>query len=281
MTPIIPFRDGVWLKMDYFMPTLSFKDRGAAVLIAHAKSIGVKRVIQDSSGNAGNSVAAYCGRAGIACDIFVPEGTSDKKIRMIEAHGATAHIIPGNRDHCADVCRTTAREEHLYYANHVYNPFFMKEPRHISTKHTSSCIVSPNIFLFQWAMVPCSWALSKGWNIYCKAESLRRCHNFTLFRVSAVSRCSRPWNNMLCKSIRRSPLLPWQKALRLDCLCAALRSYPMRIVMVSKAWPSPRKKSFLRAACWPDREFTVNTRRLPFTRGMKRIAGRMAQFRMC
>ena len=124
MTPIIPFDDGVWFKMDYFMPTLSFKDRGAAVLVAHAKSIGVKRVVQDSSGNAGNSVAAYCGRAGIACDIFVPEGTSDKKIRMIEAHGATAHIIPGNRDHCADVCRAAAREQGLYYANHVYNPFF-------------------------------------------------------------------------------------------------------------------------------------------------------------
>lgn len=36
--------------MDYFMPTLSFKDRGAAVLVAHCKAIGVDRVVQDSSG---------------------------------------------------------------------------------------------------------------------------------------------------------------------------------------------------------------------------------------
>ncbi|WP_303816016.1 hypothetical protein [Selenomonas ruminantium] len=35
------------------------------------------------------------------CEIFVPEGTSDKKIRMIEAHGAKVVIVPGNRDHCA------------------------------------------------------------------------------------------------------------------------------------------------------------------------------------
>ena len=140
------------------MPTLSFKDRGAAVLIAHAKAIGVDRVVQDSSGNAGNSVAAYCGRVGIACDIFVPEGTSDKKIRMIEAHGATAHIIPGNRDHCADVCRATAREKQLYYANHVYNPFFYEGPRRISMKRMSSCTASPNIFLSLWGTAPCSWA---------------------------------------------------------------------------------------------------------------------------
>jgi threonine synthase len=124
MTPIIPFNNDVWLKMDYFMPTLSFKDRGAAVLVAHAKAIGVDKVVQDSSGNAGNSVAAYCARAGIACDIYVPEGTSDKKITMIKAHGATVHVIPGSRDHCAEVCRETARRDGVYYANHVYNPFF-------------------------------------------------------------------------------------------------------------------------------------------------------------
>ena len=33
-------------------------------------------------------------------------------------------IVPGNRDHCADVCREKAAKEGVYYANHVYNPFF-------------------------------------------------------------------------------------------------------------------------------------------------------------
>ena len=124
MTPIIPFDAHTLFKMDYYMPTLSFKDRGAAVLVAHIKSLGVDKVVQDSSGNAGNSVAAYCGRVGIACEIFVPEGTSDKKIRMIEAHGAKVVIVPGNRDHCAAVCREKVAKEGVYYANHVYNPFF-------------------------------------------------------------------------------------------------------------------------------------------------------------
>ena len=124
MTPIVPLDQDVLLKMDYYMPTLSFKDRGAAVLVAHMKSIGVESAVQDSSGNAGNSVAAYCGRCGIECDIYVPEGTSPGKIAMIEAHGATAHVIPGSRDHCADVCRAQVEKEGKYYANHVYNPFF-------------------------------------------------------------------------------------------------------------------------------------------------------------
>ena len=124
MTPIVKYDEDLMLKMDYFMPTLSFKDRGAAVLVSHCKAIGVDSVVQDSSGNAGNSVAAYCGKTGIECEIFVPEGTSPKKIDMIQAHGSKVNVVPGSRDHCADVCRSKVDEEGKYYANHVYNPFF-------------------------------------------------------------------------------------------------------------------------------------------------------------
>lgn len=124
MTPVVRLDEDVLLKMDYFMPTLSFKDRGAAALVAHCKVIGVEQVVQDSSGNAGNAVAAYCARAGIGCEIFVPEGTSPKKIDMIRAHGAVCTVVPGTRDHCADVCREKVEKDDVYYANHVYNPFF-------------------------------------------------------------------------------------------------------------------------------------------------------------
>ncbi|SFI09620.1 L-threonine synthase [Tindallia magadiensis] len=126
MTPIISLNENVKMKMDYFMPTLSFKDRGAAVMIAHAKKIGIESVVQDSSGNAGNSVAAYSGKAGIACEIFVPEGTSQQKISMIQSHGAKVQIVPGNRDQCADMCRKKVKEAEMYYASHVYNPFFFE-----------------------------------------------------------------------------------------------------------------------------------------------------------
>ncbi|HOG00702.1 MAG: Threonine synthase [Firmicutes bacterium ADurb.Bin248] len=115
---------GALFKLDFLMPTLSFKDRGAAVLAARMKELGVARAVQDSSGNAGNSVAAYCARAGIACEIFVPEGTSPGKIDMIRAHGATCILVPGDRDRCAEVCRARVENEGLFYASHVYNPYF-------------------------------------------------------------------------------------------------------------------------------------------------------------
>ena len=42
MTPVIRLDEHVLLKMDYLMPTLSYKDRGAAVLMAHCKSLGIE-----------------------------------------------------------------------------------------------------------------------------------------------------------------------------------------------------------------------------------------------
>ncbi len=124
LTDTVAYKDGLYFKLDYAMPTLSFKDRGAAVLVWLCKTIGVDKVVQDSSGNAGNSVAAYCARAGIKCEIFVPKGTSPKKIKMIEYHGGKVTVVDGSRDDTADVCRKKASEEGLYYASHVYNPVF-------------------------------------------------------------------------------------------------------------------------------------------------------------
>jgi threonine synthase len=108
------------------MPTLSFKDRGAAVLIAKAKELGVPRVIADSSGNAGTAIAAYAARAGIACDVYVPASASAKKLKQIAAHGGSVHAIPGSREDTAAAAVAAVEQEGIFYASHVYNPFFFQ-----------------------------------------------------------------------------------------------------------------------------------------------------------
>ncbi len=127
LTPIVPLSPdnlNVLVKVDYMMPTLSFKDRGAAVLIAKAKEIGVKKIVQDSSGNAGTSIAAYAARAGIKCTIFVPEDTSPNKVKQISAYGAKVQKVKGTREDTAKACLEAAQESNVFYASHVYNPFF-------------------------------------------------------------------------------------------------------------------------------------------------------------
>ena len=127
MTPLIqPDSDNpaLWAKMDYMMPTLSFKDRGAAVLLSYAKELGAKHIIQDSSGNAGCSIAAYASRAGMTCDIYVPDSTSEPKIRQIRAYGAQVHLVPGTRENTARAALEAVEESGAFYASHVYQPMF-------------------------------------------------------------------------------------------------------------------------------------------------------------
>ena len=51
----------VWVKLEYLFPTGSFKDRGASVLVSKVKELGIERVVEDSSGNAGS------GPGGLLC----------------------------------------------------------------------------------------------------------------------------------------------------------------------------------------------------------------------
>lgn len=115
---------GLKLKVDYAMPTLSFKDRGAVVMIAKASESGIDHVAADSSGNAGTSIAAYAARAGMRCDIFVPASASGAKIAQIEMHGARVHRIEGPRQAATDAVQAFVDGSDIFYASHVLNPYF-------------------------------------------------------------------------------------------------------------------------------------------------------------
>jgi threonine synthase len=125
MTPLVPAGPDTWLKLDFVQPTLSFKDRGAAVLIAAAAGAGIRRVVADSSGNAGTSIAAYAARAGIAAEIFVPAITSQKKVAAMAAHGATVRRVQGDRTDTALAARRRVDDGGGFWASHVYQPLFV------------------------------------------------------------------------------------------------------------------------------------------------------------
>jgi len=112
----------VWLKQDHLFPTGSYKDRGASVLISKAKELGVETVVEDSSGNAGCAIAAYCAKAEISCEIFVPADTSPGKLAQIQMYGASLNKVPGSREDTARAVLYAA--ETNYYASHSWNPFF-------------------------------------------------------------------------------------------------------------------------------------------------------------
>jgi threonine synthase len=122
-TPLVEvelYGQKVACKLEYLAPTGSFKDRGTSVLVSALVEMGIKRVVEDSSGNAGASLAAYCARAGIEAQIYVPAHASPEKLAQIEAYGAKLIPIAGPRERAAQAAQKAAERD--YYASHYWNP---------------------------------------------------------------------------------------------------------------------------------------------------------------
>ena len=127
MTPLVPSvapPSRTYAKLEYVSPTGSLKDRGVTVMVSHMKEMGIKKAIEDSSGNAGASVAAYCARASIECEIFVPEKVRTGKATQIVAYGAQLRKILGDREATTAAARKAAAQ--TFYASHHWNPFYLQ-----------------------------------------------------------------------------------------------------------------------------------------------------------
>jgi threonine synthase len=114
----------VHYKLDFMMPTGSFKDRGMTVMVSYLKSRGVTHVLEDSSGNAGASLSAYAAAAGLTCRILVPETASYPKIAQIAACGADVVTIKGSRQDVAEAALRQSAD--IFYASHNWQPFFVE-----------------------------------------------------------------------------------------------------------------------------------------------------------
>jgi threonine synthase len=111
----------VHFKLEFTQPTGSFKDRGSAVLLTALRAAGVRSAVEDSSGNAGASFAAYAARAGMRARVFVPAAASGPKRAQIAAYGAEVVAVDGPRGLAAEAARAAAADGTVY-ASHVYNP---------------------------------------------------------------------------------------------------------------------------------------------------------------
>jgi threonine synthase len=126
LTPLVPFRlsgQRVLLKLDFLCPTGSYKDRGSTVMLSKLREWGVGDIVEDSSGNAGASVAAYGAAAGIRTHIYVPASTSAGKAAQISMYGADLVRVPGSREDTASAAWEAAGR--IFYGSHNYSPHFL------------------------------------------------------------------------------------------------------------------------------------------------------------
>ena len=127
LTPLVarPWADRtVEFKLDYLLPTGSFKDRGAAILINVLRYLRIRAIREDSSGNAGASMSAYAAAAGMECTVYVSTDASPCKVAQSIAHGARLVRVPGDRElvQAAMVNDTSGG----FCASHNWHPLFIE-----------------------------------------------------------------------------------------------------------------------------------------------------------
>jgi threonine synthase len=125
LTPLVKFKENLRLKLENLNPTGSFKDRGSTTLISALHRLIKEKnghISEDSSGNAGASIAAYSARAGLKAKIYVPEAVSGPKFSQIQFYGANVVKVSGSRTKVAEEAQETTKNS--FYIGHILHPLF-------------------------------------------------------------------------------------------------------------------------------------------------------------
>jgi cysteine synthase len=90
---------GLYLKLEWFNPFGSIKDRTALFLLRGLEARGLldgHELVEPSSGNTGIALAALAALAGKRLTVTIPEGVPDEKKVLLRMLGATVWATPDN-----------------------------------------------------------------------------------------------------------------------------------------------------------------------------------------
>lgn len=97
-TPLVRYAENICLKLEYYNPSNSIKDRAAYNMIRCAMERGEINndtvVIEPTSGNTGIGLAMCCAILGLKLIICMPENMSEERKEIMRAYGAELVLTP-------------------------------------------------------------------------------------------------------------------------------------------------------------------------------------------
>ena len=123
----------VYVKLEYFNPTGSYKDRMALAMIEEAEKRGDlkpgMRVVEYTGGSTGSSLAFICAMKGYPFHVVSSDAFAQEKLRTMQAFGADLVLVPSQGGKTTpdlipamiEKARSLAAEENTYWTNQIYN----------------------------------------------------------------------------------------------------------------------------------------------------------------
>lgn len=115
----------IFVKNEAQNPTSSFKDRGTAVAVQKAVSLGTKRIGTVSTGNMAASTAAYGARAGLETFVLLKEGTSASSLQVAGIFGPRLVAVEGDYGALFDASLAIGKNLGIKFMNSI-DPYRME-----------------------------------------------------------------------------------------------------------------------------------------------------------
>ena len=123
----------VLIKLEYFNPTGSYKDRMAVAMIEEAEARGDLRagmtVVEYTGGSTGSSLAFVCAVKGYQLKVVSSDAFAREKLDTMRAFGADLHIVPSDEGKITpelvqkmiEKAKSFAKQEGTYFTNQLHN----------------------------------------------------------------------------------------------------------------------------------------------------------------
>lgn len=133
----------VLVKLEYFNPTGSYKDRMALAMIEEAEARGElrpgMRVVEYTGGSTGSSLAFVCAIKGYPFTAVSSDAFAREKLRTMRAFGAELIIIPSQggmvtpdlTPRMIEKARELAADENFYWTDQLHNADIITGHKHI------------------------------------------------------------------------------------------------------------------------------------------------------
>ncbi len=139
-TPVVQLRKivpkgsaDILIKLEYFNPTGSYKDRMALAMIEEAEARGALQpgmtVVEYTGGSTGSSLAFVCAIKGYRFKVVSSDAFAREKLKTMKAFGADLYIEPSEGGEVTpdlvprmmEKARSFAASENSYFTNQLYN----------------------------------------------------------------------------------------------------------------------------------------------------------------